>query len=183
MDIEMADHFRGELPKPLRLLTAPAALLPLGPALTLAVRRFARRKPGVFDRLGDYGKCSFLIEPTDLDFSFLMVPDGIRAEVKCLRRRVSQPADVVVKGPLLTLLGLLDGTFDGDAMFFNRAISVSGRTDALVALRNAIEDAELTPSDFVGVSGELGKLFNRSVIGGLGLARRVTGSPIAGDAS
>lgn len=179
----MAEHFRGELPKPIRLLAAPAGLLPLGPALTMAVRRFARRKPAVFDRLGDYGRCSFLIEPTDLDFSFLMVPDGVRAEVRCLRRRGSQKADVVVKGPLLTLLGLIDGTFDGDAMFFNRAISVSGRTDALVALRNAIEDAELTPSDFIGVTGLFARSFDRSVIGGLELARRVTGSPIAGEPS
>jgi len=183
MDIAMAEHFRGELPRLLRILAAPAGLLPLGPALTLAVRRFARRKPAVFDRLGDYGKCSFLIEPSDLDISFLMVPDGTRAEVKCLRRRASQTADVTVRGPLLVLLGLLDGTFDGDALFFNRAIAVSGRTDALVALRNAIEDAELTPADFVGATGEIGKLVDRSVIGGLGLARRFTGSPIPGEPS
>ncbi|WP_053239728.1 ubiquinone anaerobic biosynthesis accessory factor UbiT [Pleomorphomonas koreensis] len=179
----MADHFRGELPKALRILAAPAGLLPLGPALTLAVRRFARRKPAVFERLGTYGQCSFLIEPSDLDISFLMVPDGVRAEVKCLRRRASQPADVTVRGPLLVLLGLIDGTFDGDALFFNRAISVSGRTDALVALRNAIEDAELTPADFVGVTGTLGRLVDRSVFGGLGLARRFTGSPVAGEPS
>ncbi len=179
----MAEHFRGELPRLLRILAAPAGFLPLGPALTLAVRRFARRKPAVFDRLGDYGKCSFLIEPSDLDVSFLMVPDGPRAEVKCLRRRASQPADVTVRGPLLVLLGLLDGTFDGDALFFNRAIAVSGRTDALVALRNAIEGAELTPADFVGATGGLGTLVARSVIGGLGLARRFTGSPIPGEPS
>ncbi|MCM5556482.1 SCP2 domain-containing protein [Pleomorphomonas sp. JP5] len=179
----MAEHFRGELPRLLRILAAPAGFLPLGPALTLAVRRFAHRKPAVFDRLGEYGKCSFLIEPSDLDFSFLMVPDGVRAEVKCMRGRTSQPADVTVRAPLLVLLGLLDGTLDGDAMFFNRAISVSGRTDALVALRNAIEDAELTPADFVGATGGLGKLVDRSVIGGLGLARRFTGSPISGEPS
>ncbi|WP_281058598.1 hypothetical protein [Mesorhizobium sp. M1A.F.Ca.IN.022.07.1.1] len=28
-------------------------------------------------------------------------------------------SDVLIKGPLLTLLSLLDGTLDGDAMFFN----------------------------------------------------------------
>lgn len=183
MDIVMAEHFRGELPRLLRILASPAGFLPLGPALTLAIRRFARRKPAVFDRLGDYGKCSFLIQPSDLDIGFLMVPDGVRAEVKCLRRRASQPADVTVRGPLLVLLGLLDGTFDGDALFFNRAISVSGRTDALVALRNAIEDAELTPADFVGATGSLGRLVDRSVIGGLGLARRFAGSPIPGEPS
>lgn len=183
MGIAMAEHFRGELPRLLRILAAPAGFLPLGPALTLAVRRFARRKSAVFDRLGEYGKCSFLIEPSDLDVSFLMVPDGTRAEVKCMRRRANQPADVTVRGPLLVLLGLLDGTFDGDALFFNRAISVSGRTDALVALRNAIEDAELTPADFVGATGSLGRLVDRSVIGGLGLARRFTGSPIPGEPS
>lgn len=176
----MAERFEGEMPEILRLLAFPIGLLPLGRALTLAVRRLARRKPAVFERLGDYGRCSFLIAPSDLDVSFLVVPDGERAEVKSFPRRTKVSADVTVRGPLLTLLGLLDGTFDGDALFFNRAISVTGRTDALVALRNAIEDAELKPSDFVGLTGRPGRLVDASVLKGIGAARRLTGSPLAG---
>lgn len=176
----MAERFEGEMPEILRLLAFPIGLLPLGRALTLAVRRLARRKPAVFERLGDYGRCSFLIAPSDLDVSFLIVPDGERAEVKSFPRRTKASADVTVRGPLLTLLGLLDGTFDGDALFFNRAISVTGRTDALVALRNAIEDAELKPSDFVGLTGRPGRLVDASVLKGIGAARRLTGSPLAG---
>lgn len=176
----MAERFEGELPQFLRLLAFPAGFLPLGRALTLAVRRFARRRPAVFDRLGEYGRCSFLIEPSDLDFAFLMVPDGVRADIRTLPRRRHVEADVTVRGPLLTLLGLIDGTFDGDALFFNRAISVSGRTDALVALRNAIEDAELKPSDFIGLTGRPARLVDGSVFRGLDAARRLTGSPLAG---
>jgi predicted lipid carrier protein YhbT len=168
----MVERFQGELPAAFRILTLPAAFLPLGRALTFAVRRFARRKPQLFDRLGEYGRLTFLIAPTDLDFAFLMVPDGARAEVRTLTRRAGVSADVTVKGPLLTLLGLLDGTYDGDALFFNRAISVSGRTDALVAFRNAIEDAELKPSDFVGLSGQIAAALDRSVFRGLDFARR-----------
>ena len=54
---------------------------------------------------------------------------------------------------------------------------------ANIACRNAIEDAELTPADFVGVTGTLGRLVDRSVFGGLGLARRFAGSPVAGEPS
>lgn len=178
----MVERFKGELPAIVRFLAFPAAFLPLGQALTFAVRRFARRKPAMFDRLGDYGRCSFLIAPTDLDFAFLVVPDGARAEVRTLTRRHGVEADVTVKGPLLVLLGLLDGTFDGDALFFNRTIDVAGRTDALVAFRNAIEDAELKPSDFVGLKGEIAGLLDKWVFRGLDMARRLTGTPMGGEA-
>ncbi len=82
------------------------------------------------------------------------------------------PSDVVIRGPILLLLGILDGSLDGDALFFHRAISVSGRTEAVVALRNAIEDAELRPSDLLGLRGILARLADSGISGGLSLARQ-----------
>lgn len=178
----MVERFQGQLPSFVRILAMPAAFLPLGQALTFAVRRFARLKPGIFERLGDYGRCSFLIAPTDLDIAFVVVPDGPRSEVRTLTGGRTTEADVTVKGPLLVLLGLLDGTFDGDALFFNRTIAVSGRTDALVALRNAIEDAELKPSDFVGLRGQIAAVLDRFVFRGLDVARRLTGADLGSEA-
>jgi predicted lipid carrier protein YhbT len=147
--------------------------LPLGPLLTMSLRSLARRRPAVFERLGDFRQAHYLIDPVDLPFAFVVVPDGPAARVNVVRRGALPPSDVVVRGPILMLLGLLDGTFDGDALFFHRAISVTGRTDAVVALRNAIEDAELRPSDLLDLRGELGRIADRGILGGLDLARRL----------
>lgn len=178
----MDDHFKGALPAPLQFLAKPARFLPLGPLLTQGVRRLARRRPELFDRLGAYRRSAFLIEPSDLDFGFLMLPDGEDATVTVTKKGRPPVSDVQVRGPLLTLLGLLDGTFDGDALFFNRAIAVGGRTDALVALRNAIEDAELQPSSLLGLSGKTAEVVDSAVRKALETARRLAGAPSLEDA-
>lgn len=170
----MTDHQPGGLPLPLRLLAKPLPLLPIGTVLSLAVQRLAARRPGIFDRIGPYRNCRFRIAPIDLDFDFLLVPDGTRARVDTISRKAKVASDVQIGGPLVDLLGLLDGTLDGDALFFTRTITVSGRTDAVVALRNAIEDAELRPADLLGVSGRFGGLVDRAVLGGIDALRRLT---------
>jgi predicted lipid carrier protein YhbT len=40
-------------------------------------------------------------------------------------------------------LGLAHGRFDGDALFFSGEIAVEGDIEAILALRNALDDAEL----------------------------------------
>ncbi len=52
---------------------------------------------------------------------------------------------------MLVLIGLLDGTYDGDALFFTRDLVIEGDTAAVLALRNAIEDANLDPARILGV--------------------------------
>jgi len=92
-------------------------------------------------------------------------------------KKDSGAGEVSVRGPLLSLLGLLDGTFDGDALFFSRSIAISGKVDALLALRNAIEDADLKPSDFIGVGGSIGSLADSLVLNAVAVARRLAGAP------
>lgn len=82
-------------------------------------------------------------------------------------------SDVLIRGPLLALLGLLDGTLDGDALFFSRVISINGRTEAVLALRNTIEDAELRPADLLGLHGILARCVDTGVLGALSVARRL----------
>ncbi len=175
----MADSFKGELPYLMRLLAAPAGVLPLGFLLTRSLRDLARRKPGLFDRLGEHARAVFFIDPTDLNYAFLIVPDGGNAEVKMVGKKDSGAGEVSVRGPLLSLLGLLDGTFDGDALFFSRSIAISGKVDALLALRNAIEDADLKPSDFIGVGGSIGSIADSLVLSAVAVARRLAGAPTA----
>ncbi len=173
----MAESFQGELPYLMRLLAAPSGVLPLGFLLTRSLRDLARRKPHLFERLGEHCQTPFFIDPTDLNYAFVIVPDAASADVKMVGKKDTELGEVVVRGPLLSLLGLLDGTFDGDALFFSRSIAVSGKVDALLALRNAIEDAELKPSDFIGLGGSIGSVADSIVLNTVSFARRLAGTP------
>lgn len=171
----MGEIVEARLPGIARLLP-PIVAYPAGPLLTGALRALARRKPGLFDRLGEYSKERYVIDPSDLGFAFTIVPDRERSFVSVVGKSDVAGAPVVVRGPILMLLGLLDGTMDGDALFFRRIVTIRGRTDAVLALRNAIEDAELRPSDLVGVRGTLARLLDAGVLGGLDMARRFAAS-------
>ncbi len=164
------------LPEPIRRFLPAFSGQPLGPLLTQALRSLARRRPEAFERLGEFGKARFLIDPTDLPFAFHVVPDGRAALVRATGKSGTAPSDVVIRGPILMLLGILDGTLDGDALFFHRTISVSGRTEAVLALRNAIEDAELRPSDLLGLRGALARFADAGILGGLGAIRHLAAS-------
>jgi predicted lipid carrier protein YhbT len=170
----MRDGDEMNLPAFARRMVPPFAGLPLGPFLTLSLRSLARRRPQIFERLGEHRHACYLIDPTDLPFAFSVVPDGASAVVRAVSRSNTQTSsDVTIRGPILVLLGILEGTLDGDALFFHRAISVTGKTEAVVALRNAIEDAELRPSDLLGLTGTLGRFADAGILGGLDVARRV----------
>ena len=164
------------LPAFVRRLLPAAVGLPLGPVLTLSLRSFARRRPELFERLGEYCSSCYLIDPTDLPFAFVVVPDGVSATVQITSGSGPVISDVVLRGPIMALLGILDGTFDGDALFFHRTISITGRTEAIVALRNAIEDAELQPSDLLGLKGTAANIANSAILGGFDVARGAAAS-------
>jgi len=57
--------------------------------------------------------------------------------------------DVRISGTLATLLRMIDGQTDSDALFFNRELSVTGDTEAVVALRNALDNLDATLADDV----------------------------------
>lgn len=169
-----------KLPPFVRQLFPTIAGLPLGPLLTASLRSLARRQPRLCERLGEHRSARFFIDPIDLAFAFTIVPDGERSVVRVVRKAETATSNVVIRGPLLMLLGLLDGTLDGDALFFNRVISVSGSTEALLALRNSIEDAGLLPADLLGLSGSLARAANAGTLGGFDMARRLAASAKAG---
>lgn len=118
-----------------------APLPPVALALSALMRRLIANHPGMKDRLGEYADRRFAIDPTDLPICLLIRPDAPRGGVS-VHRQVP-PADARIAGPLAALLGLVHGTWDGDALFFSRQLVIEGDTSAAVALRNAIDDAEL----------------------------------------
>lgn len=156
---------------PARLLRL-APLAPLSLLLTQFTRRIAQQQPGLFRRLGQYGSARFVIDPTDLPLAILLEPRNGDPKVSVQR---APTADARIAGPLAALLGLVHGAYDGDALFFSRDLVIEGDTEAVLALRNAIDDAEL---DLAGeaqtIAGPLGRYVRQLIE----LGERTTGMPL-----
>lgn len=134
--------FAGPSPAALPLLLAPLTA-PAEIALSQAARRLARRRPEVFDRLGEAQAAVFLIAPDEFPVAFRLEPDGLASRVRILAPERAGPCSTRIAGRLADLLALFDGTLDADAAFFARRVRVEGDTAALTALHNALEAAEL----------------------------------------
>lgn len=146
---------------------------PVEIVLSRALRRIARRRPEVFERLGSWRTAAVVIEPSDFPVSFRLSPDGARGTVRVIRHDDPAPSTARIRGPLATLLELFDGDGDADSAFFSRRIRIDGDTAAVVALHNSLEAAGLTLADILGVGARLRDPVNR----GLGrLRRRLAGT-------
>ncbi|MDO8297248.1 MAG: SCP2 sterol-binding domain-containing protein [Caulobacter sp.] len=124
---------------------------PVELALTAALRRAARVRPEVFDRLGRFRDAAFLIAPSDLPVAFRLTPRAAGGRVTVVRRGDPEPCAARISGPLVELLGLFDGSLDADAAFFGRRIDVDGDTGAVVALHNALEAADMSLAELLGL--------------------------------
>jgi O2-independent ubiquinone biosynthesis accessory factor UbiT len=121
------------------------------------------RHPSLFARLGNHAATTFLIDPIDLPFALLLFPARTGRRMEFTRRDKSGGWDARIAGPLAALIGLVHGAYDGDALFFSRDVTIEGKTEAVLALRNAIDDAE------IDLSGE--------VLAMLGVLRAVAERP------
>lgn len=125
-------------------LMATAKLIPLPIATQVAnvlLQQTLRIHPKLFDRLGEYGTARFAFIPNDFPFSFLIRPADCAMQV--MRRGNLPMADATISGPLVLMLALAEGRVDGDAMFFSRKLLVTGDMEAVLALRNALDDSEI----------------------------------------
>lgn len=143
----------------LRPAFAAADRLPL-PLLQRIVdivfQRALLQHPDLFDRLGEQAAKTFGFTPSDLDMSFVVHPAG--RSITVYRKDKAPIVAAAVSGPLLTLLALLEGRLDGDALFFSRDVSVTGDMEAMLALRNALDDCGFDlPRDLSGLAGPLAR--------------------------
>ena len=129
-----------------RFLPAPP-LLPLQLLLANAVRHILRRRPGLFHRLGPHRHTRYLIDPLNLPLVLLLIPDPERPVLRAVRRANPVPHDARIAGSALTLLDMIDGRLDGDALFFTRDLQVTGDTEAVVCLRNTLDDLDGSVAD------------------------------------
>ncbi len=140
------------------LLLAAVPLAVIQPILGHIASHVATNRPELFARLGPHARKHFLIDPTDLPFVLVLSPDNSRPQLRAYRRYEKPAHDAVIAGKFMILLDMIDGTLDGDALFFSRDLRVSGDTEAVVALRNALDDFEGSALDsVVGSFGPLAK--------------------------
>jgi predicted lipid carrier protein YhbT len=162
------------LPPWLARAVAPLPLAPLQPALALMLSRIGRAHPDLYDRLGEHAEKRFGLDPTDLPFAFVLEPKPRRPLARAVRELPAE-LDASIRGPLAGLIGMAEGTLDGDALFFSRVLRIEGDVAAALALRNAVDDARID--------------FGRILLAGLGplgetaaqeLRRRMRLQPAAG---
>ncbi|MCC7428040.1 MAG: SCP2 sterol-binding domain-containing protein [Alphaproteobacteria bacterium] len=130
-----------EFPPPVRAALS-VALLPLQPLLGRIVTRIAARYPEILERLGPHQSTRFVIEPTDLPFALLLRPEPGDLLLRAYPRGEPLACDARISGRFMQLLRLIDCDEDGDAMFFSRDLVISGDTEAVVTLRNALDDVD-----------------------------------------
>jgi Putative lipid carrier protein len=151
---------RGHLPP---IFANAAKLLPLLP-LEVAARHLMtnamKARPSFAARLGSYMGRTFAVDPVDCPFVFLIRPEDGRTELSVVRQAAN--FDARIAAPLVVLIGMVDGSYDGDALFFSRDLSIEGDTEAVLALRNAIENADLDPSTVLGVPASMKDPVNRA---------------------
>jgi predicted lipid carrier protein YhbT len=121
-------------------LSGPLPLFMLQPVLRRLMQRMAHERADLFERLGTHKDKTYLIQPTNLPFMFVLHP-GRRILSAC-RPGVAPRHDAKIKASLLTLIDMVDGRLDGDALFFNRHLVIEGDIEAVVVLRNALDDLD-----------------------------------------
>jgi predicted lipid carrier protein YhbT len=105
----------------------------------------------------------FLIEPTDIPIQFCVRLDS-RVPIVCQRRPTTCAWAARIAGPIAALLAMAHGARDGDALFFSREITIEGDTDAILAMRNAIDAAEIDlPYEIAGLLGPFSDAARRTL--------------------
>lgn len=109
--------------------------------------------------MGDKVDRCIRINAQGLPFSFLLRLDPQQPMLRAVPQDSLVPSDARIGGNILTLMDMVDGDLDGDALFFTRSISIDGDTEAVVRLRNALDDLEGSVlddvADFFGPPGRL----------------------------
>ena len=144
----------------LGFLVRPLPIAGLQPLLRYAMQRMKNRHAEVFDRMAANGEMAFLIDPIDLPFAFELNIVPSPSSLYAIERPSQLPAHMsaAIRGSLMSLLALIEGRVDGDALFFSRDLMIEGDTEAVLALRNAVDGADI---DIIEDLSAVGPLFSR----------------------
>jgi predicted lipid carrier protein YhbT len=131
-----------------RLLLLPGPRRLAEAALNRLAGQLASRHAGMLDRLADFAGATCLIVPRDLPAAFLLTfqSESQPPRLELVDAEATQ-ARATIRADIATLLQLLEGRIDGDALFFSRDLTIEGDMEVVVALRNAVDDAGI---DLIG---------------------------------
>jgi predicted lipid carrier protein YhbT len=132
------------------------------PVLDRIASHVAQSRPQLFARLGPHTRKRYLVDPVDLPFVLILIPDAANPHLKAHARDSRPASDACIAGRFLNLLTMVDTSLDGDALFFSRDLRVSGDVEAVVALRNALDDCD--GSVFDTIAGAFGPLSGVAVL-------------------
>ena len=152
------------LPPLVSAVLRPLPLPPLELFLKAVLRRIVRQHPRIFGRLGLHAGKRYGLAPCDVPFAFILDTTPQTPQIRAVRR-LTASLDAKISGPLAALLGMADGSYDGDALFFSRTIVVEGDIEAVLALRNAVDDAGVDvlreAAALFGPLGQIGEVLFR----------------------
>jgi predicted lipid carrier protein YhbT len=130
------------------------------PVLDALLQIVLRGHPDCLNRMGEWGDARVLIDPIDLPFAMLLRPKPASPSLQAVDKHAKVNTDAIVRGPLETLIDLAEGRVDGDTLFFSRELIVEGDTEVVLALRNAIDAAQIDIiRDIAKALGPLGSPF------------------------
>lgn len=136
---------------PVPLARAFLSLLP-GPVLARLLEallgKMAQRRPKLFANLARLSPAVLLIAPSDVPHAFLLHV-GIETPFISLAEADHEEPKAVIRASLDRLIDMLEGRSDGDTLFFARDITLTGDTEAIVALRNTLDREEIVLMDDV----------------------------------
>lgn len=107
-------------------------------AITQRLCGFHRDYPGIAARLSDIQGAVFEINVIEFPYP-IYLGIGSGGEIQIRYGAHEDKPDVRVSGTLHGFVRMLDGTDDGDALFFSRSLRIEGDTEALLTLRNAMD--------------------------------------------
>jgi predicted lipid carrier protein YhbT len=175
MDVD-ADAAIPAVSAPLGFLLGLPPLLPLRFCLRYLAESVQRRHPALRLRLAEHADKTFLIDPVDLPFVFRLRVHPARLLLEPQRREQAGECNARIAGRFAALIGMIHGAYDGDALFFSRDIVVAGDTEAVLALRNALDDAELDlGAEITAAFGPAGPVIERVAAPVLPAFSRLTG--------
>jgi len=120
------------------ILSQPVPLYLVDKILEHITSNLQKNHPSILERLEVIENKKFLISPTDLPFSIIITfqKDEI---ISVATKENDIESDVRIFGSISSLVKMLDGEVDGDALFFSRELIVEGDTEALLTLRNSMD--------------------------------------------
>lgn len=162
-----------------QMLALPLNFVPIATverAAGMLFQRVLRAHPGLFERLGEHKAKRFAFMPSDVPLVFVVEP--ARPSIRVVRKPIiATSVDASVEGPFFMLLALLEGRCDADALFFSRDLNVTGDMEAMLAMRNALDDCDIDlPRDLSALAGPLAPIFGR-------VARGIRRRALSGEAS